>query len=219
MGTINDLQLISSVTDSINIPGDNGTQTYRITTAQLKSYMQTAFADLFVPVGAVLPFGGTSAPSGFLLCNGSAVSRSTYSSLFSVIGTAHGEGDGSTTFNIPDYRGRFLRGVDGSEGNDPDAASRTAMNTGGNTGDSVGSIQGDATKKNGLSLTDPGHTHPTDASFYRGVGGAANFTDSGVLGIGGSAHNTNSNTTGISLGGGDNETRPVNASVNYIIKI
>lgn len=61
-----------------------------------------------MPVGAILPYGGSAAPSGWLLCDGSAVSRTTYSDLFSVIGTTFGAGDGSTTFNVPDSRGRVV---------------------------------------------------------------------------------------------------------------
>lgn len=62
------------------------------------------------PSGVVSPFAGTSAPSGWLLCDGSAVSRTTYSALFTAISTAYGIGDGSTTFNLPDMRGAFIRG-------------------------------------------------------------------------------------------------------------
>ena len=65
-----------------------------------------------VPTGTVLAFAGSSAPSGFLLCDGRAVSRTTYTSLFSVIGTTYGSGDGSTTFNLPDMRGRVAVGSD-----------------------------------------------------------------------------------------------------------
>ncbi len=57
-----------------------------------------------MPVGAVVPFVGTTMPTNMLLCNGAAVSRTTYSTLFNVIGTAFGAGDGSTTFNLPDFR-------------------------------------------------------------------------------------------------------------------
>lgn len=62
------------------------------------------------PSGVVSPFAGTSAPAGWFLCDGSAVSRSTYSTLYTAIGTAYGIGDGSTTFNLPDMRGAFVRG-------------------------------------------------------------------------------------------------------------
>ena len=64
-----------------------------------------------VPVAAILPYGGTTAPSGYLMCNGQAVSRTTYSALFSVIGTAYGTGDGSTTFNLPNYTDRVAQGL------------------------------------------------------------------------------------------------------------
>jgi microcystin-dependent protein len=64
------------------------------------------------PVGTILAFGGTIAPSGYLFCDGSAVNRITYASLFSLLGTTYGAGDGLTTFNIPDYRGVFIRGND-----------------------------------------------------------------------------------------------------------
>lgn len=63
-----------------------------------------------IPAGAVMPFAMNSAPSGWLAANGTAVSRSTYAALFSAIGTTHGVGDGSTTFNLPDLRGIFVRG-------------------------------------------------------------------------------------------------------------
>lgn len=70
------------------------------------------------PPGMVSFFGNTSAPDGWLLCNGAAVSRTTYSDLFSVIGTTYGAGNGSSTFNIPDLRGEFIRGWDGGRGVD-----------------------------------------------------------------------------------------------------
>lgn len=64
-----------------------------------------------VPTGMLLPFAGTAIPEGYLLCNGSAVSRTTYSKLFGVIGTLWGSGDGSTTFNLPDFSDRFIEGT------------------------------------------------------------------------------------------------------------
>jgi len=67
-----------------------------------------------IPVGTILPFGGTVVPAGYLACNGSAVSRTTYAALFSAIGTAHGAGDGSTTFNVPGTARRTLVGSGGS---------------------------------------------------------------------------------------------------------
>lgn len=63
------------------------------------------------PAGIVMPFAGTVAPQGYLLCDGSAVSRTTYATLFGVIGTTFGAGDGSSTFNLPDLSGRVPLGV------------------------------------------------------------------------------------------------------------
>lgn len=67
-----------------------------------------------MPSGALVPFAGTAAPAGWLLCNGGAVSRTAYAQLFAVIGTTYGSGDGKTTFNLPDLRGRVPVGVNGS---------------------------------------------------------------------------------------------------------
>jgi len=95
-----------------------------------------------VPTGAIFSFPTNVPPTGYLECDGSAISRTTYASLFALIGVMYGSGDGSTTFNLPDYRGRFLRGVDNGSGRDPNAASR--LNRGdGTTGDNVGTLQDD----------------------------------------------------------------------------
>ncbi len=68
--------------------------------------------------GIVLPFAGATAPTGWLLCQGQTVSRTTYAALFAAIGTAFGVGDGSTTFGLPDMRGEFPRGLDAGRGVD-----------------------------------------------------------------------------------------------------
>jgi len=83
----------------------------------------------------------STAPAGFLKCNGAAISRTTYSALFAIIGTMFGAGDGSTTFNLPDLRGEFVRGWDDSRGVD--------------SGRTLGSAQDDAFQ---------GHTHSTEVS-------------------------------------------------------
>jgi microcystin-dependent protein len=76
-----------------------------------------ALTDLFPPA-AILPMATSSVPSGWLECNGAAVSRTTYATLFGLIGTSYGAGDGSTTFNVPDLRGEFIRGWDHGKGTD-----------------------------------------------------------------------------------------------------
>lgn len=73
--------------------------------------LAAAVIDRLVPVGSIRMWGADSAPAGYLLCDGSAVSRVTYSNLFALYGVAHGQGDGTTTFNLPDMRGRMPRGV------------------------------------------------------------------------------------------------------------
>ncbi len=162
-------------------------------------------------VGSVKAWTASSVPTNYLLCDGSAVSRTTYAALFAKIGITHGQGDGSTTFNLPNYQGRFLRGVDNAAGNDPDKASRTAMATGGATGNSVGSVQGHGFQS---------HNHTYTANSYWGSGalpaqaawcaentnqGSATATMSTAAASGGTSQAT------------ANETRPVNAYVNYLI--
>ncbi len=71
-----------------------------------------------VPAGTVIPYGSSSAPFGYVKCNGAAISRTAYSDLFFAIGTNFGAGDGSTTFNVPDLRGEFIRGWDDGRGAD-----------------------------------------------------------------------------------------------------
>lgn len=109
----------------------------------------------------------------------------------------YGYTDG-TVFQVPDFRGRFLRGRDGGAARDPDRASRTAMSTGGATGDAVGSIQDDAFES---------HTHTFNRSYTTAdTGSGRAVTD--WYGAG---------TSDTSSSGGS-ETRPLNANVNYIIK-
>jgi microcystin-dependent protein len=96
-----------------------------------------------LPVGTVIGYPVDAAPTGFFECNGGAVSRATYSDLFSIIGVQYGSGDGSTTFNLPDYRGEFLRGWSHGSSADPDRATRTDRGDG-TTGNAVGTKQNDA---------------------------------------------------------------------------
>jgi microcystin-dependent protein len=70
------------------------------------------FPGMLVPIGAILAWPGATAPTGWVLCDGSAISRTTYATLFAAISTSFGSGDGSTTFNVPDLRGRVMVGKD-----------------------------------------------------------------------------------------------------------
>lgn len=96
-----------------------------VTTAKILDGAVTAaklaasVSDLLIPPGSMVSFGGIAAPAGWLLCYGQAISRTTYAALYAALGGAsspHGQGDGSTTFNIPDARGRVLAGFDGMGG-------------------------------------------------------------------------------------------------------
>lgn len=80
-----------------------------------------------MPVGSVMHYPVNSIPAGWLKANGAAVSRATYAALFALIGTSYGVGDGSTTFNLPDLRGEFLRGLDDARGVDPARAIGSAQ--------------------------------------------------------------------------------------------
>lgn len=66
-----------------------------------------------IPIGSIIPYGNSVVPETYLLCNGQAVSRTDYPELFAIIGTSFGSGDGSTTFNVPDYRDKFVLGAGG----------------------------------------------------------------------------------------------------------
>ena len=113
----------------------------------------TAGGASIMPTGAMLEYGGSAAPTGWLLCNGSAVSRTTYADLFAVLGTAYGVGDGSTTFNLPDRRGKFGVGVDGTY---------TRGSTGGSTTTSSAGSHDHTGSAGSTTLTTsqiPSHTH------------------------------------------------------------
>jgi microcystin-dependent protein len=103
---------------SIYLRRDNsgGTQLYQKTTGIHLNTGWVSPSAAVAPTGTLSSYGGASAPSGYLLCDGSAVSRATYADLFGVLGVAFGSGDGSTTFNVPDMRGRVPAGYAASGG-------------------------------------------------------------------------------------------------------
>lgn len=111
--------------------------------------------DLAFPVGMVVDFAGTVAPTNWLFCYGQAISRTTYATLFTAIGTAYGAGDGSTTFNLPDARGRVVAGKDDMGGS---SANRLTGLSGGVNGDNLGAAGGVETHTLTTAQT-PSHTH------------------------------------------------------------
>lgn len=147
------------------------------------------------PAGVVLPFAGSTAPTGWLLCFGQTVSRTTYAALFTALGTTYGAGDGSTTFALPDLRGRIPGGKDNMGGS---AASRLTTGGSGVNGSTLGAVGGAEIH----TLTNA--QLPTSA-----------------IGTGGSTiarGNTVSDLQTIGNGQAHNNTQPT-IVLNYIIKI
>jgi microcystin-dependent protein len=111
--------------------------------SELTGNLATAYTnirlDQSLPVGIILPFTGSTTPSGWLLCYGQAISRSTYAALFAVLGTQYGSGNGSTTFNVPDLRGRVVAGRDNMGGT---AASNLTETFFGSSPNSLGNTGG-----------------------------------------------------------------------------
>jgi len=170
------------------------------------------------PVATVIISASNIAPTGYLYCDGNPVSRVTYSNLYALLGDAYGEGDGSTTFNLPDMRGKFARGIDDGAGNDPNAGTRVATATGGNTGDNIGSEQADATDVNGLGTNTTGssHGHTITATSAgeagSGKGTAGGEANQGTIPVASGGSHTHGVTSS------DDETRPLNLSFKYYIK-
>ena len=186
-----------------------------------------------VPPGTILDYAGASLPNGYLLCYGQAVSRSTYAGLFNALGTTWGVGDGSTTFNLPDLRGRATFGLDNMGGT---AAGRiTNTFTGTTLGASGGAEQATITQAQlpncnfTSTVTDPGHTHTFQMG--NGSGSSGNFSATPQNNAGGFTFNitgiaqiVKTGTTGITVttssGGSGSAVNTISpaAIVNKIIK-
>tara|TARA_R100001509_G_scaffold152924_1_gene113518 strand:- start:894 stop:1472 length:579 start_codon:yes stop_codon:yes gene_type:complete len=139
-----------------------------------------------VSTGSVIPWGATSIPSGFLECDGSAVSRSTYATLFGVIGTTYGTGDGSSTFNLPNIADNVVVGK---------SPSKNIASTGGaNTVASSGNVGGNSGNTTLSTSQLPSHSHPA-------TGRAANHQAHAQNNSGGSPRYPNSNSNSGNSGG------------------
>jgi hypothetical protein len=154
---------------------------------------QAKTSNMLIPAGAIMPFAMNGAPTGWLAADGAAVSRSTYATLFAAIATTYGVGDGSTTFNVPDLRGYFVRG--------------TGTNSDGTVSGTFAAKQADSVGS---------HTHPntvTQGELGIGSGGYRydGFQDSGDKEF--KANFSSPSNTGTT------ETRPKNIAMFYCIKI
>lgn len=168
----------------------------------------------YVAPGFIAMHGAATAPAGWLECNGTAISRVTYAALFAVIATAWGVGDGSTTFNLPDFRGYFPRGYDNGAGIDPARV--------------FGSLQADGLKSHthtqnahNHAVVDPGHNHTVNITPSGSAASAAGAltvvaspitTSSAVTGL------TVSNATAVNQSTGGTETVPKNKACLFIIR-
>jgi microcystin-dependent protein len=168
---------------------------------------------LDLPPATVHAFAGTASPEGWAMCDGSEVSRTDNAALFAAIGTTYGVGDGSTTFNLPDMRGEFLRGLDnmgtaqGARGKDVDGTART-----------IGQTQTDVIR----NITGQIGTRQDDHAPLTVGSGAFTISDSGTLanigtGSGTGYKDANFNASNVVPTGSEN--RPVNMAINYIIKL
>lgn len=157
--------------------------------------------ELLAP-GIVLPFAGTTAPAGWLLCAGQAVSRTTFAGLFNAIGTTYGAGDGSTTFNVPDLRGRVAAGKDDMNGTAASRLTNTGTGNPGINGATLGATGG-ADRHTLTEAQMPAHTHAVNNAASTTVGGvyttaslnAANGAQPVTVSTGGSAAHPNAQPT------------------------
>ena len=165
-----------------------------------------------MPTGAIMPYAVTAAPSGYLLCNGAAVSRSTYSALFTVVSSLYGNGDGSSTFNVPDLRGRFMAGYNAA----------TSRLTSGSSDMVDGALIANRGGIQAVTITEaqlPAHTHDQGNLHFINGGDAS---QSGVYAV----HRSDPNgvsvmiqgSTGATGGGGVHSNIPPVIMVNYVIK-
>lgn len=190
----------------------NYTQTSRLRVYRVEAWNESQIG--VVPTGTVSMFAGTTAPTGYLLCQGQAVSRSTYAPLFAVIGTAYGSGDGSTTFNLPNLQGKFALGKSSSY--------------------ALGSSGGASTVKLTTNQI-PAHTHGSkslvgslvayswDDGWANGIiSSSVNSKNSGYYGgsdIGHIQYQVDASHEHDSVGGGaSHNNMPPYQTVNYIIK-
>lgn len=180
-----------------------------LSVAQILSML--SLSGMTIPSGFIGEYGGLAAPAGWLICDGSAVSRTTYAALFTAIGTNFGVGDGSTTFNIPDFRGRFARGYDTSGSIDPSrvfgSTQASALQSHQHISDTPTVFVGAQTSPFGdttVSVTRTGFSTAGSGSDHYGM------TNDGTTYSG-----FNPNAAGqVSA----TETRPTNVAVSFIIK-
>lgn len=217
-GDNSDITSLTGLTTPLSVTqGGTGASTAIAALTNLGAASAASVAALPVVIpGSVLLWPANAAPTGYLECDGSAVSRATYAAIFTVMGIAYGAGDGSTTFNLPDMRGYFARGWDHGAGVDP---ART-----------FGSTQQDQFQTHAHNVSDPSHSHAlsgisSNAKYLdSSTGGPNDYTGTGAHSTGVIPQNTNTSATGVTVGAPSTgntgtETRPKNLTFMYIVKI
>lgn len=217
----------------------NGIKWGQVATAGIADDAVTLPKLAFDLTGVITAFGGSSAPTGWLLCDGSAVSRSTYADLFAVVSTTYGIGDGSTTFNVPNLKGRVPVGRDSTQTEfdtlgetggakthtlstaelashshtaDGDLTAASALSTHSHTAD--GDLTAVENGSHSHTITDPGHNH-TDfygrSTIFNGAD--TNSYDESDTNYG---RDTSSNTTGISINSGGVHSHDITGSTSSV---
>jgi len=221
------LKAPSSVSSNVTftLPGADGTNGQMLQTNGSGVLSFTTVAG--VPTGAVFCMAVASVPSGYLECNGAAVSRSTFAALFAVIGTQYGSGNGSSTFNLPDLRGEFIRGFDNGRGVDSGrsiATSQTADNQSHNHSINISGTANTKSLTGGIRKISEGFNANGSASgvFTKTQDGTNSITESASTSpVGGvdfdGSHDHTFSASGTS-GSHGSETRPRNIAMMYVIK-
>lgn len=183
-----------------------------------------------VPVGTILPFAGALAPPGWLLCAGQEVSRASYAGLFAAVANRYGNGNGATTFNLPDFRGRVPVGLDNMDGASANRVTSTQADIlGGAGGNESKALSGSVTVSGSVGSTTlsqaqmPNHSHnyskETNFTGSGGFGGnASQVQTTATTAVGSNESHSHSFSGSGTLSGMMDVTQPWLA-VNYIIKV
>lgn len=157
-----------------------------------------------------------TAPTGWSMLEGQAISRTGNPRLFALLGTTYGVGDGSTTFNLPDIRGRFLRVWDHGAGTDPDAASRTSPGGSVASGDHVGTLQDSQNKAHQHLLIRNDSTSNTTPTASNTISVGNNYGSDNSYAL---AANNGAADVGLSGSQGGTEARPKNVAIAVVMKL
>ena len=166
-----------------------------------------------IPVGTINMYAGatTDVPTGWLLCNGAAVSRTTYAQLFAVLDTEYGVGDGSATFNVPDFvtTNKFPRAATNDAGRGTTGGSSTVTLTGAESGTAI----------HGHSTTDPGHSHTMSSGNGQAMGGLGDSPTSPSVATSTSTTGVSVNNSSAANASSSHENKPPFIDVHFIIAV